>query len=455
MSTSPRPEEARRDWGHDPVGCTILHIDMDAFYASCEIVRHPELAGRPVIIGTGARAVVSAASYEARAYGVNSAMPVSAARRRCPDGVFLPVDMAYYREMSARVFAIFEQVTPVIEKVSVDEGYLDVSGALGAWPGGSEQIGAWIRATVHSTLGVTCSVGIGSNKLIAKLASTNAKPDGMLIVPKARNADFMRVMPLRAVPGIGPATEKALVAWGCGSVAQLAELSEEDLWHATGSRVEARRLWLVARGEDDRKIVVHAPEKSIGAERTFEQDQVTLGPVADLLRSCCDEAASRLRSRQLVGHTVTLKIRYDDLQYASRSHTVREPLNTVAQIYPAAHSLLCGVLRVPEDSGRQTRLFRPIRLVGVSVSSLESSHGAVFQPSFDDLVGEQAQDATTPSVVSAKAGEAEKAIDSVRRRFGKNAVGFGLDSSHLVGRTPERGRASGVGRDSARGSVES
>lgn len=416
---------------------------MDAFFASCEIARNPQLRGLPVIVGTGARAVVSAASYEARRFGVNSAMPVAVARRRCPQGVFLPVDMAYYRSVSARVFAIFEEVTPFIEKVSVDEGYLDVSGALGAWPEGPEQIGAWIRRNVHDRLGVTCSVGIASNKLIAKLASTTAKPNGMLIVPKGRNAEFIQVMPLRSVPGIGPSMEKSLAAWGCTTVAQLAVLSEDDLVHATGSRVEAHRLWLAARGEDERHLVVAAPEKSVGYERTFDVDHATLGPVDALVRTCSEEVAARLRARELVGRTVSVKVRYSDLHYVSRVHSLDRPVNTAAEIYPVAHELLCSLFGLGHAAPDDARLVQPVRLAGVSVSSLESVHGAAYQPTLEDLLEQQAaeDDPSLPpsrSAVRAKSGEAEKAIDGIRERFGKDAVSFGIHSGPRAYRDSRR-----------------
>ena len=184
MSTAPRLAAAKRDWGHDETGCTVLHIDMDAFYASLEVARRPELKGKPVIIGTGPRSVVSAASYEARRYGINSAMPAARAHQLCPDGVFLPVDMRYYRMMSSRIMhEVFLTVTDRFEQVSVDEGYMDVSGALLAWNRPSD-IGAWVRRQVTERFHVTCSVGIACNKLVAKMASTNAKPDGMLLIPK-------------------------------------------------------------------------------------------------------------------------------------------------------------------------------------------------------------------------------------------------------------------------------
>lgn len=184
MSTAPRLAAAKRDWGHDETDCTVLHIDMDAFYASLEVARHPELKGKPVIIGTGTRSVVSAASYEARRYGVNSAMASARARQLCPDGVFLPVDMHYYRMMSRRIVEeVFSQVTDRFEQVSVDEAYMDVSGALLAWQRPT-RIGAWIRQEVASRFHVTCSVGVAANKLVAKMASTNAKPDGMLLIDR-------------------------------------------------------------------------------------------------------------------------------------------------------------------------------------------------------------------------------------------------------------------------------
>ena len=229
MSTAPRLEAAKRDWGHDETGCTVLHIDMDAFYASLEVARNPGLKGKPVIIGTGPRAVVSAASYEARKYGINSAMPAARAHRLCPNGIFLPVDMAYYRMMSHRIMhEVFLTVTDRFEQVSVDEGYMDVSAALLEW-GRPSAIGAWIRAQVAERFHVTCSVGIACNKLVSKMASTNAKPDGMLLIPAARSAEFVQMMPLRGIPGIGPSLEKRLNAWGVHSVAELAQLDEAAL----------------------------------------------------------------------------------------------------------------------------------------------------------------------------------------------------------------------------------
>ena len=208
MSTAPRIEAAKRDWGHDETGCTILHIDMDAFFASLEIARHPEFRGKPVIVGTGNRAVVSAASYEARKYGINSAMPAARAHQLCPNGIFLPVDHHYYSAVSHEIFhTVFREVTDRIEQVSVDECYMDVSGALLAWHSPT-RIAQWLRAQVAERFGITCSVGIAGNKLVAKMASTNAKPNGMLLIPLDKHAQFVQLMPLRGIPGLGPAQEK-------------------------------------------------------------------------------------------------------------------------------------------------------------------------------------------------------------------------------------------------------
>ncbi|PWG60159.1 DNA polymerase IV [Bifidobacterium catulorum] len=416
MSTSPRLAAVRRDWGHDETGCTILHIDMDAFFASCEIARHPELRGRPVIIGTGTRSVVSAASYEARPFGVNSAMPVATARRLCPNGVFLPVDMAYYRSISRQVFGVFEQVTDRIERVSVDEGYMDVSAALRQWDSPTA-IGAWIRAEVERRFGLTCSVGVASNKLIAKLASTNAKPDGMLLVPEARQAEFVRLLPVRSIPGIGPASARRLAQWGVTTVEQLAQVDERRLAQVTGSAAHAHTLYLAARGLDERRVTPVTPEKSIGSERTFAEDTRDARTVAQMLLRCSDVVASTLRRRGLLARTITVKLRYADLRYATKSLTLGRPVNTAGAIYPRTLRLLERMLGMPDHAlDRDARLPADIRLAGVSASGLVNAATTPVQASFDDLLGKDR-------------GRAEQALDSIREKFGNGAVQLGLRSS--------------------------
>lgn len=434
MSTAPRLAAAKRDWGHDETGCTVLHIDMDAFYASLEVARHPELKGRPVIIGTGPRSVVSAASYEARRYGVNSAMPSARARQLCPNGVFLPVDMAYYRMMSHRIFTeVFSQVTDRIEKVSVDECYMDVSGALLRW-GRPSAIGAWTRREVVARYHVTCSVGIASNKLVAKMASTNAKPDGMLLIPLDKHAEFVQMMPLRGIPGIGPALEQRLLAWGVDSVADLAAMSEDSLARACGSRTMAHGLYLASRGVDGRAVTPYTPEKSIGAERTFDEDTRSMRRVCALLRWACDDVASSLRRRGLCARTVTVKLRFADLSYMTKARTMERAVDTASALYPQCVALLRAMLHIPDTAGEDAPLPREIRLAGMSASGLAETAGLEVQPTLDDLLEET--DAmhvrgtgVTDGIGTTRADRlrgAEQALDAVRRKYGSKAASLGL-----------------------------
>lgn len=424
MSTAPRVEAAKRDWGHDETGCTVLHIDMDAFYASLEIARHPELKGKPVIIGTGPRSVVSAASYEARRYGINSAMASARAHQLCPNGVFLPVDMRYYRIMSHRIFTeVFSRITDRIEQVSVDECYMDVAGALLQWESPSA-IGSWIRREVASRYHVTCSVGIAANKLVAKMASTNAKPDGMLLIPKARHAEFVQIMPLRGIPGIGPSLERRLNAWGVNSVSDLAAMDESTLAQATGSPVSAHGLFLASHGIDDRPITPHTPEKSVGSERTFDTDTTDMRVVSTLLRRCCDEVASTLRRRGLMARTVTVKLRFSDLTYRTKAHTMECPSDAASIFYPQSITLLKSMLGLSPDSDETTKLPRPIRLAGVSASGLGETGTTPVQMSIDDLLEQDGN--AHEQTRSARLRNAEHTLDAIRQRYGKGAASLGL-----------------------------
>ena len=405
MSTAPRIAAAKRDWGHDEAGCTVLHIDMDAFYASLEVARHPEYRGKPVIIGVGNRSVVSAASYEARQYSVNSAMASSRAQKLCPNGIFLPVDMRYYRAMSHRIFEeVFSRITDRIEQVSVDECYMDVSGALLRW-GSPRAIGAWIREQVVSRYNVTCSVGIAANKLVAKMASTNAKPNGMLMIPVARHAQFVQMMPLRGIPGIGPSLEKRLNAWGVNSVADLARMSLESLEQATGSAISARGLYQAARGLDGRPVVPYTQEKSIGAERTFDADT-----------------------------QVMVKLRFPDLSYATKGHTLGCPTDAASVLYPQCANLLLSMMGMAPESAHAISLTRPVRLAGMSASGLVLAEEAVIQPSLDDLLEENEVEqraeisggSAQSQTHSARLRGAEAALDAVRRKYGNNIASFGV-----------------------------
>lgn len=432
MSTAPRIAAAKRDWGHDEVGCTVLHIDMDAFFASLEVARHPEYADKPVIIGLGNRSVVSAANYEARKYGINSAMASSRARKLCPNGVFLPVDIHYYREMSRRIFTeVFSRVTDRIEQVSVDECYMDVSGALLRWKS-PRAIGAWIRDQVARRYHITCSVGIAANKLVAKMASTNAKPDGMLMIPVARHAEFVQMMPLRGIPGIGPSLEKRLNAWGVDSVADLAKMSMESLEQATGSAISARGLYMAARGLDDRPVALRAQEKSVGAERTFDKDTQDMRQVTSMLRWCCDDVAGTLRRRGLMARKVMVKLRFPDLSYATKGHTLDCPTDAASMLYPQCVALLLAMMGMPESSIDAISLTRPVRLAGMSAGGLVEAADAAVQLSLDDMLEEQNEAQrgrgtdTEPSTQSERLRGAEAALDAVRLKYGKGSVRLGI-----------------------------
>ena len=417
MSTAPRSAAVRHDWGHDETGCTVLHVDMDAFYASCEMARHPELRGLPLIIGTGARAVVSAASYEARAFGVNSAMPVARARQLCPQGVFLPVDMTYYRGVSRAIFAVMEQVTDRIERTSVDEGYMDVRGALLRWERPTA-IGAWIRAEVSRRFHVTCSVGVASNKMVAKIASTNAKPDGMLLIPVARQAEFVRMLPLRSIPGIGPAVGRRFAAWGVNSVADLAQLTEPQIARITGSPAGAHALWLAARGESEHVVTPHTPEKSIGSERTLAEDTSDWREVAALLRRAGDEVASSLRRKGLMARTLSVKVRFADLSYATRTRALDEATDLASAIIPQACALTRALLGMGEHDGFTPRR---IRLAGLSVSGLVDRATTAVQPSLETLLEEE-EDGLPEEAPGIPALPVAGAASTRRRALGRRLV---------------------------------
>lgn len=464
MSTAPRSLAVRKDWGHDESGCTFLHVDMDAFFASLETARHPELVGRPVIVGgvEGNRGVVSTANYEARRYGVHSAQAMATARRLCPQGTFLPVDHHYYSHVSHEIFTeIVAKITDQIEQVSVDEAYINVAPALREWKS-PRAIGEWIRQQVYQRFHITCSVGIGSNMLMAKLASTNAKPNGLLLVPQARNAEFVRLLDLRAINGVGPALEKRLSSWAVTTVAQIQEMSEAQVVRMVGSRQIGHWLWLACQGESERVLVTHAPEKSIGQEMTFPEDTNDLAKIRALLRNCCDHIARRLREKQLVARTVSVKIRFADLTYATRSQTSRVPIQNSVQMMQVADQLLpaalaawkrgrsavgpgassegtgvsgegvtaaaravAGVTRgeVSADAGRSAVSPTFVRLAGVSVSGLTEQSTTLYQPEldFDDT---QENDETTLK----KNNKLEKALDAVRAKYGSSAVRRGATS---------------------------
>lgn len=349
--------------GADDTGTRILHVDMDAFYAAVEVLDDPGLRGFPIIIGApDGRSVVSSASYEARRYGVRSAMPVSQAIRLCPSARIVMPHFHRYQEVSRQVMAIFESFTPLVEPLSVDEAFLDVQGVRRLW-GSPGVIARLVRERVADEVGITCSVGVAATKHVAKMASTIAKPDGMLVVPAARTLEFLSPRPVRAMWGVGPKAAEALEARGIRTIGDIRESSPEMLDRAVGSALSAR-LAQLARGEDARAVDTERVEKSIGHEETFEHDILDRPFLrAELLR-LADRVAARLRRAQWEAATVSIKIRFDDFRTVNRSQTLSEPTAVGQRIGEAAQALF-------EQIDRRD----PIRLVGVRAEKLQPAGG--------------------------------------------------------------------------------
>ena len=308
----------------DDLTATILHIDMDAFFASVELLDRPELVGKPVIVGHDSpRSVVTAATYEARKYGVNSAMPMSMALRRCPQAIVLQPHFERYAHYSGVVMDLLRDVTPLVEPLSIDEAFLDVTGALRLM-GTPWEIGRRLRATVFAETGLHASVGAAATKYVAKLASSRAKPDGLLVVPAASTLDFLHPQPVSALWGVGAKTEEQLTRLGLRTVRDVADVPLETLTRAVGPAVAAG-LHELAWGRDPRTVSTEREEKSIGHETTFEQDVADATVIHRTLLSLADGVAVRLRRAGVQGRTVSIKLRFGDFTTITRSRTLAEP----------------------------------------------------------------------------------------------------------------------------------
>jgi DNA polymerase IV len=402
---------------------TILHVDMDAFFVSVELLRRPELRGQPVVVGgSGGRGVVAAASYEARAYGIFSAMPSARARRLCPHAVFLPGDHAHYGVVSDRVMEIFRSFTPLVEPVSLDEAFLDVTGVRRS-RGDGPTTAHRIREEVLAREGLTCSVGVAPSKMLAKLASEAAKPrastegpqpgEGVHVIAPGEELDFLHPLPARALWGVGPATLTRLERMGVRTVGDIADLSESALVGALGS-AHGRHLALLARGIDARPVEPDQQLKSVGHEETFAHDHHEQETLAREAVRMADAVSWRLRRTGLAGRTVTLKVRYADFQTITRSSTLPTTVDDGPAVARAALSLLAE--HVDPTPG--------VRLLGVSVSGLTT--GAAQQLSFEDVDG--------PSW-----HEASGAVDAIRDRFGDRAIGPASAVGERGLRLPRRG----------------
>ena len=389
----------------------ILHVDMDAFYVSVELRRRPDLVGQPVVVGgTGPRGVIAAASYEARRYGVRSALPSVTAKRLCPQAVFLPGDHALYASVSADVHRIFAEFTPLVEPLALDEAFLDVSGGL-RLHGPGAVIAQMIRDRVWDELQLHCSVGVAPNKFLAKLASVAAKPiaaaDGVRdgagvveVVPGSELA-FLHPLPVEALWGVGPATLQRLQRMGVHTVADLAELDEASLVACVGA-AHGQHLYRLAWAVDDRPVEVDREMKSIGHEETFSTDRHTHAELLCELVRLSDAVAARLRAHAGAARTLTLKIRFAGFETITRSITLPGGVSTAHGIVAAVEPLLQAIDASPG-----------VRLLGVSASNFASGSQ---QLSLDDLLDDRLDDEHQWLL-------AEETVDAIRRRFGTTAIG--------------------------------
>jgi DNA polymerase IV len=378
----------------DDSSTPILHVDMDAFFVSVELLTRPDLRGRPVLVGgTAGRGVVAAASYEARRFGVNSAMPMSIALQRCPNAVVLRGDYASYSKYSRQVMEIFGSITPLVEPLSIDEAFLDVSGAR-RLHGTPAEIAWTIRERVRSETGLSCSIGVAATKYVAKVASSMAKPDGMLVVPATQTTAFLHPLPVSALWGVGRVTEESLTRIGLRTVGDVAAMPYDALERAVGPAL-AGRLGSLANGIDPRDVHTTRVEKSIGHENTFGHDLTDPVEIRRELLRLSDNVAVRLRKAGLVGRTVTLKLRYGDFRTVTRSRTLGEPTDVARRIYDEASDALTELVG---DGAR-------VRLIGVRAEHLRpSGSGAMLWDPDEEW------------------RDAERTIDEVTAKFGRGAV---------------------------------
>ncbi len=378
----------------------ILHVDMDAFYAAVEQLDRPELRGRPVIVGgTSRRGVVSTASYEARKYGIRSAMPLFEAERRCPHGVFLPVRMGRYKELSGRVMELLREVSPLVEPVSIDEAYVDLTG-LERLSGPPAEVGRRIKAQIVERTRLSCSVGIAPNRFLAKIASDMDKPDGLTVVAPDDVGEVIRHLPVRAVPGIGQKTAERLEGLGVAVLADVLRVPSEILHNRVGSLAE--RLKELAHGVDPTPVVPDHDAKSISSETTLSEDTSDPAVLEQALLLQAETVGERARGAGVAGWTVTLKLRRADFARIARSVTLKAPTGSTRVIYGESRVLLARAAA----SG-------PFRLIGVGLSNLRSlREGGVQLPLFGrrDELEDQAWNA------------AERAMDEIRSRFGRESI---------------------------------
>lgn len=338
---------------------SILHVDMDAFFASVEQRDNPDLRGKPVIVGGGRheRGVVSAASYEARKFGVHSAMPSRTAYKLCPEGIFVFPNMEKYREASRQIMAILESFTPYVEPLSIDEAFLDVTGAMRKF-GDAVTIATLIKSEIHRQTGLTASVGVAPNKFLAKLASDLKKPDGLAVITEESKIQVLAPLPVSKIWGVGKVTEERLRKLSIQTIGDLQRFPIEDLRRSFGNAAD--HLHALARGEDDRNIEEPGESKSISSEHTFDMDTADIDQIMRVLLEQCEEVGTRLRQEKLAARTVQLKLRHEDFTTLTRRRTLPSPTQDEMMIYEVARQLLSA----EKITGKR------IRLIGVGGSNL-------------------------------------------------------------------------------------
>lgn len=383
--------------GTDDTGCTILHLDMDAFFVSVELLERPELTGTAVIVGgRSGRGVVVSASYEAREYGVHAAMPMSRAVALCPHATVIPPSKGRYGAFSRQVFEVVSTITEDYTQVSVDEGYLDVGSALRRL-GSPARIAADLRAAIRERTGLAASIGAADSMVVAKLASARAKPDGLLVVPVAEVADFLRPMPVEALPGVGARTQSVLARYGIRHIAELADADPAWLQRVLGS--SGITLHGYAHGSDGRTVHSSARDHTISGEHTFPHDIADPAVLELELLRLADTVASRLRGEGKAAAVVGLKYRLADFTTFSRSVTLAAPSDVAAEL----HEALLPALHRLHAEHRQ-----PVRLLGLRAADLVDISAAGRQSTLDEP--------------EHSPREAELALDAVRQRFGSAAI---------------------------------
>ncbi|MCD6264404.1 MAG: DNA polymerase IV [Deltaproteobacteria bacterium] len=381
---------------------TILHIDMDAFFAAIEALDDSSLKGKPVIVGgLSRRGVVSTASYEARRFGIHSAMPVFKAREKCPHGIFLPVKMERYKEVSRKIMGLLKDFSPLVEQVSIDEAYLDITGTENLF-GCPEDIARRIKERVGKETGLTCSIGIAPNKFMAKVASDMNKPDGLKIISDSEVDQFLSILPVGKIPGVGKRTLEELRRHSVKTVGDLKRFSKEQLLEDFGKF--GLRLYNIAKGRDNESVTPDREIKSISSEETLQKDTGDLSKLKDLVKEHAEKVAWRLRNEELKGKTITIKIKFSDFSAFTKSQTIAEATDSSKILRDSAMKLFLD-----------SPIKRKVRLIGVAVSNLDVGKKQFQMSLFED-----------PGKTD-KNRKVEEAMDEIRGKFGGKVIERGKE----------------------------